>query len=110
MQNTRLTSLFNNFSNQIRQFLLNPWRKISLLIISLLFGIFIGLTISTIAGQKGNLDVIVSALFLGFTEFTSWLTYRQNNRNSNSGLLENLNTFKVGITYSLYLQAFILGS
>lgn len=109
MQNTRLTSLFNNVSSQIRQFFVNPWRKISLLIISLLFGVFMGLTVSTIAGQKGNLDVVVSALFLGFTEITSWLTYRKDN-NYNSGLLETLNTFKIGVTYSLFLQAFILGS
>ncbi len=109
MQNTRLNSLLNNFSRQTRQFLQNPWRRISLLLLSLLLGIFIGITISSVAGQKGNLDIIVAALVLGFTEVTSWYNYRSD-RTQKLGLLEVFNLFKIGITYSLFVQAFILGS
>lgn len=109
MQNTRLNSLLSGLSKQAEQFFANPWRRISLLLISLLFGIFMAGVISSIAGQRGNLDIVVAAIMLIFTEVTSWFAYRGNN-NSNSGLLEILNLFKVGLTYGFYLQAFILGS
>ncbi|QDZ38773.1 DUF565 domain-containing protein [Euhalothece natronophila Z-M001] len=108
MQNTRLNLLLASFSNQAQQFFANPWRRISLLLISLLFGFFMALAISSIAGQRGDLDVVVAAIMLIFTEVVSRVAYR-NNRN-NSGLIDFLNLFKVGLTYGFYLQAFILGS
>ncbi len=108
MQNTRLNLLLASFSNQTRQFFANPWRRISLLLISLLFGIFIAIAISSIVGQKGKLDIVVAAIMVIFTEVISWIHYRRN-RNT-SGIVEFLNLFKIGLIYGFYLQAFILGS
>lgn len=112
MQNTRLNSLLSNLSSQARQFFLNPWRKITLLLISLLIGIFMGIAIVTSAGQNGRLDIIVAAIVLLFTEVINWFVYRRFSENNNqmSGFIEVLNTFKIGLTYSLYIQAFVLGS
>jgi hypothetical protein len=112
MQNTRLNVFINGLSSQTRQFFLNPWRKITLLLISLLLGIFMGVAIVTSAGQSGRLDIIVAALLLIVTEIISRFVYRRypQNNNRNSGLLEVINTFKIGLTYSLYIQAFVLGS
>ncbi len=113
MQNTRLNLLLSNLSGQFRQFFINPWRKITSLLISLLLGIFMGITIVTSAGQEGRLDIVVAALLLILTEVISWLVYRQTsgqNRENRSGLIEVVNTFKIGLVYSLYIQAFILGS
>lgn len=112
MQNTRLNLLLSNFSRQTRQFFLNPWRKITLLLISLLLGIFMGVAIVTSAGQNGRLDIIVGAILLIFTEVISWFVYRRTSltNQNNSGFIEVLNTFKIGLTYSLYIQAFVLGS
>lgn len=109
MQNTRLNLLLASFSNQTRQFFANPWRRISLLLISLLLGTFMAVAISSIAGQRGKLDIVVAAIILIFTEVTSWFAYR-GNRNNNSGVIEFLNVFKVGLAYGFYLQALILGS
>lgn len=112
MQNTRLNSLLSNLFSQAKQFFLNPWRKITLLLISLLIGIFLGVTIVTSAGQAGRLDIVVAAIILLFTEIISWLVYRRSSPNNNqeSGFIDVLNTFKIGLTYSLYIQAFVLGS
>jgi len=112
MQNTRLNLLLNNLSRQTQQFFLNPWRKITLLLLSLLSGIFIAVAIVTSAGQNGRLDIIVAAVLLIFTEGISWFVYRRYSSTDerNLGFLEVLNTFKIGFTYSLYIQAFILGS
>jgi hypothetical protein len=113
MQNTRLNLLFSNLSGQVRQFFINPWRKITSLLISLFLGIFMGITIVTSAGQEGRLDIVVAALLLILTEAISWFVYRQisgQNNGNTSGLIEVINTFKIGLVYSLYIQAFILGS
>ncbi|PSO49135.1 MAG: hypothetical protein BRC33_07990 [Cyanobacteria bacterium SW_9_44_58] len=112
MQNTRLNSLVSNLSSQARQFFLNPWRRITLLVISLLLGIFMGITLVTSAGQLARLDIFVAAIVLLVTEVISWFVYRRlsENNNQGSGFIEVLNTFKIGLTYSLYIQAFILGS
>ncbi len=111
MQNTRLNSLLSGLSQQAQQFFANPWRRISLLLISLLFGVFMSFIVSSVAGQRGNLDIIVAAMVLTFTEVISWLTYRRSNNNaSNSELIDFLNFFKVGLIYGFYLQALILGS
>ncbi|MDR9403251.1 MAG: DUF565 domain-containing protein [Halothece sp. Uz-M2-17] len=112
MQNTRLNLLFRNLSGQVRQFFVNPWRKITSLLISLLLGIFMGIAIVTSAGQNGRLDIIVAALLLLITEVLSWFVYRQNSEQNEQrlGLIEVINTFKIGLVYSLYIQAFILGS
>ncbi|AFZ44499.1 hypothetical protein PCC7418_2350 [Halothece sp. PCC 7418] len=112
MQKTRLNLLFSNLSSQVRQFFVNPWRKITSLLISLLLGIFMGIAIVTSAGQNGRLDIIVAALLLILTEVLSWFVYRQNleQNEQRSGLIEVMNTFKIGLVYSLYIQAFVLGS
>ena len=112
MQNTRLNLLLSSFSNQLRQFFLNPWRKITLLLISLLLGIFMSVAIVTSAGQQGRLDIIVAAVLLIVTELISWFAYRQTSQSNNQGssVIEVLNVFKIGVVYSLYIQALVLGS
>ena len=63
MQNTRLNNLFDAIARRLGQWFLNPWRRLSLLIISFLFGFFLGTAISTTAGQKAELDIVVAAIF-----------------------------------------------
>lgn len=113
MQRTRLSTLVESASNQFGRWVFNPWRRLSLVIIGLLFGNFLGIAISSIAGQAAELDVIVSAILLGAVEFTSWLVYRrppQNAARRNNLLLEVMNALKIGLTYSLFVEAFKLGS
>ncbi len=110
MQNTRLSSLLGNIVNQADQFRRNPWRRLSLLAIALLFGIYLGTAIASTAGQTASLDVVVAALVLLFTEALSLAFYsgRWNFRQSILG--ESLNTLKFGLIYGLLIIAFILGS
>ncbi len=46
MQRTRLSTLIESISNQFGRWLYNPWRRLSLVIIGLLFGNFFGIAIS----------------------------------------------------------------
>ena len=120
MQRTRLSTLISSASNRFTRWIFNPWRRLSLVIISLLFGYFFAIVASAVAGQKADQDVVVSIIFLIFVESASWLVYgRQPQRPGASPAepnpqrpltLEALNAFKVGLTYALFVEAFKLAS
>ncbi|QMS91591.1 DUF565 domain-containing protein [Nostoc edaphicum CCNP1411] len=110
MQNTRLNNLLDAIATRLGQWFLNPWRRLSLLIISFLFGFFLANVISTTAGQQGVLDIMVAAFLVVLTEVTSRIFYSQSFFAKRSLLVESLNLFKVGFTYGLFLEAFKLGS
>lgn len=113
MQRTRLSTLIESASNQFSRWVFNPWRRLSLVIIGLLFGNFFAIAISSTAGQTAELDIVISAVLLVLVELTSWLVYRrppQNATRQNSLFLEVLNALKIGMTYSLFVEAFKLGS
>ncbi|MEH2467193.1 DUF565 domain-containing protein [Nostoc sp.] len=110
MQNTRLNNLLDAIVTRLGQWFLNPWRRLSLLIISFLFGFFLGNAVSTTAGQEGVLDIVVAAFLVLLTEITSRIFYSRSFLEKRSLLVDSLNLLKVGFTYSLFLEAFKLGS
>lgn len=118
MQNTRLNNLFDFVLSQLERWLANPWRRLSLLLISFLLGIFLGTAISTTAGQRADWDVATAAVLVFFTEITSRIVYGGNWRRTSppqgvvrtSFLVDSINVLKVGLIYSMFLEAFKLGS
>lgn len=121
MQNTRLNTLIDRVGNQFNRWSENPWRRLSLIIISLLFGNFLASAISTTTGQRTDLDAFISILLLAVVESISWLTY--GTRFGQRQLVENnliigqrpfwiaiLNSLKLGLVYGLFIEAFKLGS
>jgi hypothetical protein len=110
MQNTRLSTIVNTTGEKLTQVFRNPWRRTSLLIIGLLLGFFLGNAISTSAGQKSELDIIQAFLLLLLTEGISRFTYGGSESFRRSLLGAVLNALKLGLIYSLFLEAFKLGS
>ncbi len=110
MQNTRLNSLIGATSDRLGGWLRNPWRRTSVLIISLLVGNFLGPTISVISGQRQGIDVVFAALLAAIVELISWVMYRSNPETARSLLVQVLNAIKIGLVYSLFVEAFKLGS
>lgn len=118
MQNTRLNNLLDVAFTQLRRWLQNPWRRISLVVISLLLGVFLGTAIPTTAGQAANWDVIAAGFLIIFTETVNRFVYSNNRRVVSSEdrvartslFSEMLNGLKIGLTYSLFIEAFKLGS
>jgi uncharacterized membrane protein YoaK (UPF0700 family) len=108
MQQTRLNSLFTTAGSRLTAFFGNPWRRISLILISLLLGVFMGAAISTTAGQTAIWDVTGSALLVFWVEWMSRIAYRRQEKKS--FWIDVANMFKVGIIYSLFLEAFKVGS
>jgi hypothetical protein len=118
MQNTRLNNLLNVASDRVGRWFANPWRHISLILISLLLGVFLGSAIPTTAGQAANWDVIAAGILLLFTEVVSRIVYGGNRRRTpvpdgsfrRSLLAEVINALKIGLTYSMFVEAFKIGS
>ncbi|MCU0525580.1 MAG: DUF565 domain-containing protein [Elainella sp. Prado103] len=115
MQNTRLSRLVDRSLSRFGTFLRNPWRRLSVLIISLLVGNFFATLTSTVAGQNADLDVVVSMVLVLIAEVISWVVYRSDRRRLDPFvqrvlLLEMLNGFKLGTMYGLFVEAFKLGS
>ena len=121
MQNTRLNTLIERIYRQFIQWSENPWRRMSLLIISLLFGNFLASAVATSSGQRTDLDVFTSLTLLTIVESISWLTYATNlgkrklvQANAIIGQrpiwIAILNSLKLGLVYGLFVEAFKLGS
>ncbi|HLO88578.1 MAG TPA: DUF565 domain-containing protein [Nostocaceae cyanobacterium] len=110
MQNTRLNNLLDTIARSSGQWFLNPWRRLSLLLISFLFGFFLGSAVSTTAGQKAELDIVVAAFLVLLTEITSRIFYSRGFFARKALWVETLNYLKIGFIYSLFLEAFKLGS
>lgn len=116
MQRTRLNTLIDLAGDRLEELFRNPWRRFALDIISLLTGFFMGSAIVTTAGQAAQWDVFAAAMLFAVTELISRFVY-SSQRNRQPGtpfrrslLLDVLNLFKIGLTYSLFLEAFKLGS
>ena len=115
MQRTRLNSLVTVTGDRLELLFSNPWRRISLNLIAILSGFFMGSALVTTAGQDAVWDIPAAAFVFTFTELTSKFVYsRQRRQNTppkrRSLYIDVLNLFKVGLIYSLFLEAFKLGS
>ncbi|ACB51868.1 hypothetical protein cce_2520 [Crocosphaera subtropica ATCC 51142] len=110
MQRTRLNTLVEVTQTKFNQTFSNPWRRISLSLISLLLGFFVGQSVSITAGQEAYWDITVGIFLLIFTEGISRIAYSQNKKKGRSLGLDILNLFKIGMTYGLYIEALKLGS
>lgn len=110
MQRTRLSTLVEQTSQRFSQWVFNPWRRISLTVISLLFGNFFATAISATAGQTAEIDILIAAILLAMVEAISWLYHRSRSSDQRTVLPEMLNSFKLGMVYGLFVEAFKLGS
>ncbi|WP_416672100.1 DUF565 domain-containing protein [Egbenema bharatensis] len=112
MQDTRLNTLVDTLIRRFTAWLRNPWRRISVLIISLLFGNYFANAIALVAGQRAELDITFAAIMVFFGELISWSVY--NRRLTEGGIrplfVDILNSFKIGVAYGFAVEAFKLGS
>lgn len=114
MQDTRLNRVTNALLGQFAQWLSNPWRRVSLIVIGLLFGNFVATVAATVTGQNADWDVLVAVVLLMLIELISWLIYsgRLVRRRSQPLplIVDVINAIKLGLIYGLFVEAFKLGS
>ena len=116
MQRTRFNTLIDGFNQRLKLLFTNPWRTIALSLIGLLSGFLIGSAITTATGQKASWDILAAGIVLVFTELASKFVY-SHDRQARADpslrtnlILDLLNLVKIGVIYSLFLEAFKLGS
>lgn len=117
MQRTRLSTLIDDLGDQFSLWLINPWRRVALVLISLLLGSFLAISLAAIAGQAGVQDVTISVILVLGAELVSWLVYSRRWRDPEllkqvpkPIWLDCLNGFKIGAIYALCLEALKLSS
>ncbi|MEA5462747.1 DUF565 domain-containing protein [Leptothoe sp. PORK10 BA2] len=110
MQRTRLNTLVEQASRRFSQWVFNPWRRISLAVISLLFGNFFATAIASTSGQTAEVDIVIAAILVAMVELISWVHHRSRVQDQRTVLPEMLNSFKLGMIYGLFVEAFKLGS
>jgi hypothetical protein len=117
MQRTRLSTLIDDLGDQLSLWLINPWRRLSLVVISLLGGYFLALSLSAISGQAGAQDATISVLLVIAAELVSWLVYSRRWRDPEllkkvpkPLWLDCINGLKIGAVYAYCLEAFKLSS
>jgi hypothetical protein len=115
MQNTRITLLFNVSLECLFQWAIQPWRRTSLTLISLLFGFFLASAISTTFGAGAKWDIVISGITVLCAEGVSWIFYRRRSTAIPSNaprhlFLVMLNAIKIGVSYGMVLEACKLGS
>lgn len=117
MQNTRLSTIVNINIGRLSRWSRQPWRRVSLILISLLFGFFLASVISTSTGAKSELDIIAAGVTVAVVELINRFVYSPKRLPLADGspmpkplTTEMLNSLKLGITYGLFLEAFKLGS
>ncbi|MDJ1175096.1 DUF565 domain-containing protein [Roseofilum capinflatum] len=97
-------------SREVARVLRNPWRRLSLLTISFLFGFFLGTALSTIAGQRAEQDILVAAILVILIEVLNRLIYGSKLWSQDHLWRDVINGLKIGLVYSLFVEAFKLGS
>jgi hypothetical protein len=117
MQNTRLNLLVDVAIERVANLFSNPWRRIALLTIGLLFGFFLGgSAVTSTAGQLAYWDVPAAGMITLACEFVSWYVYSRprqmapGQRNRRKLFVDTVNATKIGILYGLCLEAFKLNT
>jgi ABC-type uncharacterized transport system permease subunit len=123
MQRTRLNLLFDENLDRLSRFFQNPWRKIALVIIAVLFGNLLATVFPPSIGQTPTWDPIVAAAITLLAEGMSFFYYRLGDRQQSRSkltspksiprtqfILDLLNAFKIGLLYGLIVSAINVGS
>jgi hypothetical protein len=129
MQNTRISNLLGFVAVNAQLLFANPWRRLAVWLIAILLGNFLGSVVTLLVGQVAQSDIGASVLLLVLTELLSWIVYRrrggvwvrgsvhspqaeidQDISSLGNLVLDLLNALKIGFVYSMFVEAFKLGS
>ena len=108
LQSTRLHTNIGQANGRLEQWAVNPWRRISLLILSLLTGFFGGTAITSVAGVLGQMDPVVSLVIVGLCELSVRLRRSWLQSGAVPLIIQLVDCFRLGILYGLFMEAFKL--
>jgi len=124
---TRLERYLDLQYERFKIYILYQWSNLTQSTVIFFIGFFSASGIATLIGQTGDWDVLVSAIIVSFNEMVSKWAYglgiKQNqsillfnininisSKSTNFPIKDQINQFKLGLLYGLFIDAFKLGS
>ena len=108
LQSTRLQTNIGEANGRLEGWALNPWRRLSLIVITLLLGFLIGSAITSVAGVLGQMDPVAALLVVIVCELTVRFRHNWSRTGSTPLVLQLLDMLRIGFLYGLFLEAFKL--
>ena len=106
MQKTRFKKLIDSLILLFYPVVSNSWTRTSLALLSLLFGFYFTNSILSFLLDKSVNTIFLAIIILLIME----IAIRSSFISKQSIILNSINNFRIGSTYSLILEAFKLGS
>ena len=108
LQSTRLQTNIGEANNRLERWALNPWRRLSLVVISGLLGFLIGSAVTSVAGVLGQMDPVAALLVVVFCELTIRVRNNWSGTTTTPLAFQLLDMLRIGFLYGLFLEAFKL--
>ena len=107
-QNTRLQRRVLEARQRLQEWAVNPWRRLSLLLIVLLTAFWIGSSIGAITGAADEYDPLAALICVIALELAARQRRRLLERPSDKLPLQLLDSTRIGLLYGLLLEGFKL--
>ena len=121
---TRLERYLDIQYQRLKKYIYYHWSNLTQATLIFFIGFFAASGIATLIGQTGDWDVLVSAIIVSFNEIINKWVYGLQIKNNQSLFFININSrgstkipfknqinhFKLGLLYGLFIDAFKLGS
>ena len=108
LQSTKFYKSFDKAFEELELWSLNPWRRYSLLLITLLTGFMIGSSIGTINGVLALMDPVGAFLVVSALEIMVRIRRYWPKKKNNYILLNLIDSARIGLLYGLLLEGFKL--
>jgi len=122
---TRLERYLDIQYQRLKKYIYYHWSNLTQATVIFFIGFFAASGIATLIGQTGDWDVLISAIIISFNEIINKWVYGLQIKNNQSifffninislesrkfPLKNQINQFKLGLLYGLFIDAFKLGS
>lgn len=107
-QQTRFQTTIAEAGVRLQSWALNPWRRLSLLLVILLISFAIGVGLGTISGALDQMDLVAAVICVALLEVS--IRSRRALRRSQGDrlLLQLVDMARIGLLYGLLLEGFKL--
>lgn len=107
-QQTRFQTTIAEAGSRLQNWALNPWRKLSLFLLTLLISFVIGVGLGTISGALDQMDLVATILCVAVLEFSVRCRRALRQGERNRLLLRLMDMARMGLLYGLLLEGFKL--
>jgi len=107
-QQTRFQTTIAEAGFRLQNWAINPWRKLSLFLLTLLISFVIGVGLGTISGALDQMDLVAAILCVAVLEFSVRCRRALRQAERDRLLLRLMDMARMGLLYGLLLEGFKL--